>query len=118
SLEAVTVQIRNDLTVGNNVNSQGNMEVAQNVHIQGTLAVDAASIFGGNLVASGSATTTTATTSGTGTNTTTLTFTGTTSFANNDVLYIDNAGQDYYTRIVSGGNASSVTVSPAVTFEN
>jgi hypothetical protein len=73
--------------------------------------------FNGNIVANGAATATTATTSGTGTNTTTLTFTGTTSFANNDVLFIDNAGQDYYTRIVSGGTAASVTVSPAVTFE-
>ncbi|MCA9347505.1 tail fiber domain-containing protein, partial [Candidatus Saccharibacteria bacterium] len=71
----------------------------------------------GNILGSNSATATTATTSGTGTNTTTLTFTGTTSFANNDIIFIDNAGQDYYTRIVSGGTAASVTVSPAVTFE-
>lgn len=74
--------------------------------------------FNGNILAGGSATGTTATTSGTGTNTTTLTFTGTTSFANNDIIFIDNAGQDYYTRIVSGANAASVTVSPAITFEN
>ena len=72
---------------------------------------------GGHVSASGSATGTTATTSGTGSNTTTLTFTGTTGFANGDVVKIDNAGQDYYTRIVSGGTAASVTVSPAVTFE-
>ncbi|HEX5798015.1 MAG TPA: hypothetical protein VFX79_01550 [Candidatus Saccharimonadales bacterium] len=73
----------------------------------------------GHLFAGGTATATTATTSGTGTDTTTLTFTGTTSFANNDVIFIDNSsGQDYYTRIVSGGTAASVTVSPAVTFEN
>ena len=74
--------------------------------------------LGGNLIATGASTGTTASTSGTGTNTTTLTFSGTTSFANNDVLFIDNAGQDYYTRIVSGGSAASVTVSPAITFEN
>ncbi len=79
--------------------------------VQGTLDV------GGHVSASGSATGTTATTSGTGSNTTTLTFTGTTGFANGDVVKIDNAGQDYYTRIVSGGTAASVTVSPAVTFE-
>ena len=72
----------------------------------------------GNVIANGSATATTATTSGTGSNTTTLTFTGTTSFANNDVVFIDNAGQDFYTRIVSGANAASVTVSPAVSFDN
>lgn len=74
----------------------------------------------GHLYAGGTADSgTTATTSGTGTNTTTLTFTGTTSFANGDVIFIDNSsGQDYYARIVSGGTAASVTVSPAVTFEN
>jgi hypothetical protein len=70
-----------------------------------------------DLLAKGSATITTATTSGTGTNTTTLTFSTTTSFANGDVILIDNAGQDYYTRITAGGNAASVTVSPAITFE-
>jgi hypothetical protein len=73
---------------------------------------------GGDIVAAGASTATTATTSGTGTNTTTLVFSATTSFANGDVIFIDNAGQDYYTRIISGGTAASVTVSPAVTFEN
>jgi hypothetical protein len=72
---------------------------------------------GGHLLGANTSTATTATTSGTGTNTTTLTFSATTSFANNDVIFIDNAGQDYYTRIVSGGTAATVTVSPAVTFE-
>ena len=70
-----------------------------------------------NLRASNFATGTTDTTSGTGTNTTTLTITGT-AFANNDVILIDNAGQDYYTRVVSGGGTSTLTVSPAITFEN
>ncbi len=70
-----------------------------------------------NLRASNFATGTTDTTSGTGTNTTTLTIAGT-AFANDDVILIDNAGQDYYTRVVSGGGTSTLTVSPAITFEN
>ena len=71
----------------------------------------------GNILAAGAATGTTATTSGTGTNTTTVTLTGS-AFANNDVIFIDNAGQDFYTRITAGGGTASLTVSPAVTFEN
>lgn len=72
--------------------------------------------FNDNISGAGTGSGATTTTTGTGTSATTLTFTGTTSFANNDVILIDNAGQDYYTRIVSGVSAS-VTVSPAVTFE-
>lgn len=71
----------------------------------------------GDIVASNTATGTTATTSGTGSDTTTVTLTGA-AFANNDVVYIDNAGQDYVTRVVSGGGTATLTVSPAVTFEN
>jgi hypothetical protein len=69
-----------------------------------------------NIVANGSATATTGTTTGTGTNTTTLTLT-TDAFAVDDVVYIDNAGQDYYTRITVDPGTGSYTVSPAVTFE-
>jgi hypothetical protein len=89
-------------------NSSGNLTIApsgDNITVNG------------HLLGANTSTATTATTSGTGTNTTTLTFSATTSFANNDVIFIDNAGQDYYTRIVSGGTAATVTVSPAVTFE-
>ncbi|MEK7600331.1 MAG: carbohydrate binding domain-containing protein [Patescibacteria group bacterium] len=70
----------------------------------------------GSLTANAQATGTTATTSGTGTNTTTVTLTGS-AFTDGDVILIDNAGQDYYTRITAGGGTASLTVSPAVTFE-
>ncbi len=84
----------------------------------GTSGADLSAITAdGSFIANSYATGTTATTSGTGTNTTTVTLTGS-AFANNDVILIDNAGQDYYTRIVSGGGTSTLTVSPAVTFEN
>jgi hypothetical protein len=68
-------------------------------------------------VANGSATGTTATATGTpGSNTTTINLTAA-AFANNDVIFINNAGQDYYTRIVSGGGTSTLTVSPAVNYD-
>ncbi|MEK7594896.1 MAG: carbohydrate binding domain-containing protein, partial [Patescibacteria group bacterium] len=71
----------------------------------------------GSLTANAQATGTTATTSGTGTNTTTVTLTGS-AFADGDVILIANAGQDYYTRITAGGGTASLTVSPAVSFDN
>jgi parallel beta-helix repeat protein len=71
---------------------------------------------GGNLLANNVATGTTGTTTGTGTTTTTLTLTAD-AFAVNDVVLIDNAGQDYYTRITVDPGTGSYTVSPAVTFE-
>jgi hypothetical protein len=72
---------------------------------------------GGSMTANASATGTTATTSGTGTNTTSLVLTGA-AFADGDVILIDNAGQDYFTRITAGGGTNTPTVSPAITFEN
>jgi hypothetical protein len=45
----------------------------------------------------------------------TLTVAG--AFANNDIIFINNAGQDYYTRIVSGGGTTTLTVSPAVSYD-
>jgi len=74
--------------------------------------------IGENTVGNATATATTATTSGTGTNTTTVTLTAVNSLANGDVIFIDNAGQDYFTRITAGGGTTSLTVDPAVTFEN
>jgi hypothetical protein len=70
----------------------------------------------GNYLAVGASTATTGTTTGTGTNTTTLTLT-TDAFSANDVVFIDNAGQDFYTRITVDPGTGSYTVSPAVTFE-
>ena len=73
--------------------------------------------LGAHLLASDVATGTTGTTSGTGSNTTTLTLTAD-AFNVNDVVFIDNAGQDFYTRITVDPGTGSYTVSPAVTFEN
>ena len=71
-----------------------------------------------NVVATSSSTGTTGTTSGTGSNTTTVNLTSAGSFANNDIIFIDNAGQDFYTRIVSGAGTTTLTVSPAVSYDN
>lgn len=74
--------------------------------------------FADDIIANGAATGTTGTTSATpGTNTTTVVLAAAGSFANNDVIYINNAGQDYYTRIVSGGGTTTLTVSPAVSYD-
>ena len=73
-----------------------------------------------DIVAQGAATGTTGTTSGVGAaNTTTITLAAAGAFANNDVIFVDNtggSGQDYYTRIVSGGGTTTLTVSPAVSY--
>ena len=74
--------------------------------------------LGENTVGNATSTATTATTSGTGTNTTTVALTAVNSLANGDVIFIDNAGQDYFTRITAGGGTTSLTVDPAVTYEN
>jgi hypothetical protein len=70
-----------------------------------------------DLIANRTATGTTGTTTGTGTNTTTLNLLAD-SFAVNDVVFIDNVGQDYYTRITADPGTGSYTVSPAVTYAN
>ncbi len=88
-----------------------------NVLTSGTLSVAGTTTLTGNLLAGNSATLTTGTTTGTGANTTTLDLTADV-FAVNDVVLIDNAGQDYYTRVTVDPGTGSYTVSPAVTFEN
>ncbi|MDO8335635.1 MAG: hypothetical protein Q7T74_02520, partial [Candidatus Saccharibacteria bacterium] len=70
-----------------------------------------------DFIANRTATGVTGTTSGSGTNTTTLTLAAD-SFSVNDVVFIDNAAQDYYTRITVDPGTGSYTVSPAVTFTN
>ncbi|MEK7472022.1 MAG: hypothetical protein AAB624_02125 [Patescibacteria group bacterium] len=71
-----------------------------------------------DIVATSAATATTGTTEATArTNVTTVTLTAAGSFANNDVIFLNNAGQDYYTRIVSGGGTTTLTVSPAVSYD-
>ncbi|OGG11435.1 hypothetical protein A2Z00_05630, partial [Candidatus Gottesmanbacteria bacterium RBG_13_45_10] len=51
------------------------------------------------------------------TDVTTVTLIAAGSFANNDIIYLDNAGTDYMTRIVSGGGTTTLTVSPAVSYD-
>jgi len=113
-----SVAINTSLLTGNgnvDLGSSGNpfrdLFISRNAQIGGKLTTL------GDVVASNAATATTATTSGTGTDTTTLVLTGG-AFADNDVLFIDNSGQDYFTRIVSGGGTSTPTVSPAISFDN
>jgi hypothetical protein len=83
----------------------------------GEVSIAGLTSISGDLVANRTATLTTGTTSGTGSNTTALTLSADT-FDVNDVILIDNVGQDYYTRVVSDLGAGSYTVSPAITFEN
>jgi hypothetical protein len=74
-------------------------------------------LFQGSIVANNSATGTTRTTEAVArTNVTTVTTT-VAGFANNDVIFINNAGQDYYTRITAGGGTTTLTVSPAVSYD-
>lgn len=87
-----------------------------NILTSGTLSVTGTTTLSGNLVANRTVTGTTGTTTGTGTNTTTLNLVADV-FAVNDVVLIDNVGQDYYTRITVDPGTGSYTVSPAVTFE-
>jgi predicted Fe-Mo cluster-binding NifX family protein len=83
------------------------------------LAVSTSNVsLGGNLIANNVATATTGTTEAVArTNVTTVALTAAGAFANNDVIFINNAGQDYYTRIVSGGGTTTLTVSPAVSYD-
>ncbi len=73
---------------------------------------------GGSILANTTATATTGTTEAAShSNVTTVILTAAGSFANNDIIYIDNAGTDYMTRIVSGGGTTTLTVSPAVSYD-
>ncbi len=83
----------------------------------GDVSIAGLTTLSGDLVANQSATATTGTTSGTGTNTTTLTLAAD-SFELNDVILIDNIGQDYYTRIASDPGTGTYIVSPSITFES
>ncbi|MDQ2973547.1 MAG: hypothetical protein M3Q79_03640 [bacterium] len=83
-----------------------------NVQTPGTLNIGGLSTFTNSIVGSNSATATTGTTLGAGTNTTTLTLAAD-SFAVGDVVLIDNAAQDYFTRITVDPGTGSYTVSTA-----
>ena len=71
----------------------------------------------GNLLAGSVATATTGTTEATArTNVTSITLT-TDAFNVNDVIFFNNAGQDYYTRITVDNANGTYTVSPAVSYD-
>jgi fibronectin-binding autotransporter adhesin len=99
-----------------NILTSGSLNVGGLTTLSGNLAVTGTSTFSGNILGNGTATATTGTTSGTGTATTTLNLSADV-FSVNDVILIDNVGQDYYTRVSVDPGTGSYTVSPAVTFE-
>ena len=73
---------------------------------------------GGNILSANSATGTTTFSNTTAqTNTTSITVNSATGFAVNDIIFIDNAGQDFYTRITNI-TTNTFTVSPAVSVDN
>ena len=84
----------------------------------GTLSVQGQTTLSQDLIANSSATGTTATTEPTlRSNVTTITTSATHSFAVNDVIFINNAGQDYYTRVTATPTGTSLTVSPLVSYD-
>ena len=84
----------------------------------GTLSVQGQTTLSQDLIANSSATGTTATTEPTlRSNVTTITTSATHSFAVNDVILINNAGQDYYTRVTATPTGTSLTVSPSVSYD-
>ncbi len=87
------------------------------VSASGNVSIAGLTTLSGSLVANRSSTGISGTTTGTATTTTTLNLASDT-FALNDVVLIDNVGQDYYTRITADPGTGSYTVSPAITFEN
>ncbi|MFO0920537.1 MAG: hypothetical protein U0451_02590 [Candidatus Saccharimonadales bacterium] len=90
---------------------------AGNLSTTGTVDIGGLTTLTDSLIASNSASGLTATSAATpGSNTTTVNLAGA-AFANNDVIYINNAGQDYFTRIISGGGTATLTVSPAVSYD-
>ncbi len=88
-----------------------------NVSTTGSLTVTGLSTFNNSLVAGATATGTVSNTEPTPRTNVTNVITTTAVFANNDVIFINNAGQDYYTRVVSGGGTTNLVVSPAVSYD-
>jgi hypothetical protein len=103
------------LTVGNSDAFQ--VDASGNVSTSGTLTVSGLSTFNNSIVAGATATGTVSATEPTPRTNVTSVITTTAVFANNDVIFINNAGQDYYTRVVSGGGTTNLVVSPAVSYD-
>lgn len=81
----------------------------------GGLNILAQTTLSSDLIANGTATGTTGTTNGAGTNTNTLVTLADT-FDLNDVVLVDNVGQDYFARITADPGTGSYTVSPNITY--
>jgi hypothetical protein len=103
------------LTVGSSDAFQ--VDSSGNVSTSGTLTVSGLSTFNNSIVAGATATGTVSATEPTPRANVTSVITTTAVFANNDVIFINNAGQDYYTRVVSGGGTTNLVVSPAVSYD-
>jgi hypothetical protein len=103
------------LTVGNSDAFQ--VDASGNVSTSGTLTVSGLSTFNNSIVAGATATGTVSATEPTPRTNVTNVITTTAVFANNDVIFINNSGQDYYTRVVSGGGTTNLVVSPAVSYD-
>jgi hypothetical protein len=103
------------LTVGNadafRVDANGNILTS------GTLTVSGVTTLNESLIAGGSVTGTVSNTEPTPRTNVTSIITTTAVFSNDDVIFINNAGQDYYTRVVSGGGTTNLVVSPAVSYD-
>ena len=84
----------------------------------GNINLQVTAVHNGNILAANVATGTTGTaTAVAGVNTTTIALLAAGAFANNDVIFINNAGQDFYTRITAGGGTTTLTVSPAISYD-
>mgnify|MGYP000290546994 CR=1 FL=1 len=103
------------LTVGNSDAFQ--VDASGNVSTSGSITVSGLSTFNNSIVAGATATGTVSATEPTPRTNVTSVITTTAVFANNDVIFINNAGQDYYTRVVSGGGTTNLVVSPAVSYD-
>lgn len=102
----------------NNSSSTGNILVLQDGGTPVLTVADGGNVtMSGNLLASSSVTGNTGTTNASGSNSTIISL-STDPFSLNDVVFIDNAGQDFYTRIVADPGTGFYTVSPAVTYES
>jgi hypothetical protein len=98
--------------------SKFSVDAVGNTNTSGTLTISGLTSLQGGAIGNGVATSTTATASAVpGVNTTTITTSVAHSFAINDVLYVQNAGQSYYTRVTAVPTSTSVTVSPQISYD-
>jgi hypothetical protein len=115
------VSIGGNLTVGGKGTNANPIFAIQNSNGQNLLAADTSNTkitTTGDLVANNVATGVTGSATAVAyVNTNTIYLTAAGSFANGDVIFINNAGQDYFTRITGGGGTTTLTVSPNVDYD-